>query len=103
MHPLLEKLLKKNGIKGVEELKGDEKKTYDRWQSILSEGDITVEKIANFCQSQVDVIERKWADHLLDKRERLIDQHVIYKTLLKAITSPQAERENLERYLNSLV
>lgn len=103
MHPLLEKLLGKRGIKELTELKPDEKQTYDKWQGILSDGEVTVDKILSFCRSQVEIIERRWKDPMCENRERLIDQHIVYKTIIEAITSPQVARENLEKYLNSLI
>ncbi len=103
MHPLINKLLEKAGIKGIEELKGDEKATYDKWQAVLSSGEVSVEGIKEFCERQVGVIEQKWRAFDCANRDRLVDQHTVYKAILEAITAPQSERENLEKYLQSLL
>lgn len=103
MHTLLSKLLKKRGIEDLQALKPDEKQTYDSWQKILSEGEITVKSIEAFCRRQIDIIEKKWRDPSFKERERLVDQHIIYKTLLDVISAPLAERESLEKYLAGLV
>lgn len=103
MHPLLRKVLEKAGIKGPEDLKPEEKADFDRWRGILSEGEVTVERVQEFCRTQIDLIEKKWRDPSCPNRERLIDQHVVYRSILDATTAPQVEKENLEKYLNSLL
>lgn len=105
MHPLLEKFLKKQKIESVTELRGDEKETFDRWEKILSEGEITVDKIAEFCQNQINLIESKWQelDNSDKKNDRLVLLHTVYRAILSTIKSPAAERESLERYLNQLL
>lgn len=105
MHYLLEKLFNKRGIKDTSALNNSEKGTYDRWQRILSEGEITVDKIRDFCKAQISLIESKWRDldNLPQKNERYIIMHTVYKTLIDAIDKPQKERENLEKYLQQLV
>ena len=105
MHPLLEKLLKKRGIKDVSELQKDEKVDFDKWQNIFDEGDITVDKISGFCNNQIDLIENQWKDLNISKEriERLVLLHNVYKTLYNLITGPKTGRESLERYLDQLL
>ena len=105
MHPALEKLLKKRGINELKELSVEEKGDFDRWQRVLSEGDVTVERIAEFCRHQIKQIESKWRDlkNTKDENDRLVLIHTVYSVLLDAITAPKAEREGLEKYLNQLL
>ena len=105
MHNLLYRLLHKRGVKDVTELDDFEKQDFEKWNKILSGGELTVEKIKQFCESQVKVIEGQWRnlDNVKEKNERLITQHIIYKTLLELIEAPNKERENLETYLESLL
>ena len=105
MHNLLLRLLKKRKIENVEDLDKDEKADFDRWNRILSEGEISVEKIAEFCGNQIKLIEMQWKnlDNDIKKNERLIISHTIYSTLVNLIESPQAEKENLEKYLVELL
>jgi len=56
MTGLLSKLFAKRGITSVNELSPDEQATFKKWDAILSEGDITVEKIVEFCENQLKVI-----------------------------------------------
>lgn len=105
MHPLLLKVLRKAGVADIMGLSEDEKKDFDRWDKILSEGDITVDKILVFCQAQVIIIETQWKnlDNSHEKNSRLIVLHTVYSSIITVIKSPQTERENLEKYLNTLV
>lgn len=105
MHKILENLLKKKGIENIENLRGDEKDTFDKWNRILSEGEMTLEKIVSFCDAQLNLIDDKFKnlDNTSDKNDRLIIYRTVYKTIKDAIVRPQAERENLEKYLSSLL
>ena len=104
MHALLEKLLQKRKIKDVTKLNPEEKKTFDTWNKVLSEGDITVEKIQEFCQSQIDIIESKWKDLNIEnsKKAEWIPIHNVYSTILLAIKSPRSAKEALEKQLINL-
>ena len=105
MHSLLQKLLHKRGIKDISELDNSEKQQFDHWDMVLSEGEITVEKVKLFCQSQLTVIEKQLAnfDNTPQKNERLVIYFNVYKTIMNALTAPQAERESLEKYLRQLI
>lgn len=105
MHKLLEQLFKKRGITNVNELTSEEAKQFDDWQKILSEGEITVPKIKQFCELQLGIIKGQMKDYnnTPQKNERLTIYFNIYDTLLTLINSPQAEREALEKYLNQLI
>uniref|UniRef100_A0A6M3LC07 Uncharacterized protein n=1 Tax=viral metagenome TaxID=1070528 RepID=A0A6M3LC07_9ZZZZ len=104
MHNLLTKIFAKRGIKDITELDKDERETFETWNKILSEGEMTVEKIQEFCQSQIDVIENKWKDLDIEqtKKAEWIPIHNVYSTILLAIKSPKAARENLEKQLIEL-
>jgi hypothetical protein len=104
MQKILEDILKKRGVK-LEELREDEKIDFDRWSSILDEGDVTVDKIQRFCSKQIKMIENKWND--LDSpsknSERLVVIHTVYRAILKMIKAKEGERSILEAYLTSLL
>lgn len=101
----LDELLEKRGIADVSKLDESEKQTFDRWQRILSDGEVTVDKLKTFCLNQIHAIEHKWRDleNSELKNQRLIAMHTVYKTLLDAMEKPQAERENLEKHLAQLI
>ena len=104
MNILLEKLLGKRKLT-ITELDADEAQKFDEWNKILSEGEITVEKIKDFCEGQLKIIEGqlKNFDNTKEKNERLIIYFNVYKTLTDLIKSPQAERSSLENYLSQLL
>ena len=110
---LLDKLLQKRGVKSPEELDNsimpdgspNERQTFEEYRRILSEGDITVDKISEFCQSQISTIESKWKDLSIgnDKKAEWIPIHNVYSTLLLLIKSPTSAKEALEAQLKELV
>lgn len=101
MHQLLQKLLAKRGVESVNDLQGEEKEVYQRWRSILSGEKVTVEKIEEFCKSQIGVIEARFRkfDTPWETTDRLVVAHTVYKTLLEMIAAPEKERANLEEFL----
>lgn len=105
MKGILSKLLIKRGLKSVDDLEPEEKKTFDEWQAVLNKEELTVEDIKIFCRTQIDIIEQKWSDYNLDgdKKSSLIPYHTVYRTLLSAINSPKTVREALEMQLNQLL
>ena len=104
MHTLLLRLLQKRGIT-KDDLDKEEKQTFDNWERILSEGEISVEKIGEFCKMQIRMIETQWKnlDNKDEKNKRLMMLHIVYSSLLQLIEAPQTERENLEKYLTDLL
>ena len=103
--PVIEKLMHSKGIKDVGDLTAEEKATVDRWQKILSEGGITVDKIRKFCENQIRTIEKQWRnlDNKPEKIERLVMVHTVYSMLLEVIGAPKHRRAELEEELNSLL
>lgn len=104
MLDILNKLLQKRGVK-YEELDTEEKKQFDDWKLVLTKEELSVQDIKDFCQSQVDYIESKWADLNSDesKKAGLIPYHTVYKLLLKVIESPRSAREGLAKNLTQLL
>lgn len=105
MHPLLDRLLRKRKIEHLAELSAEEKNKYDEWERILSEGEISVQKVASFCRAQLSLIEAQWKDFAngTSKNDRLIVMHTTYRTLLDVLSAPAAEKEALERYLTAQI
>ena len=102
---ILDKFLKKKGIKDPSDLSEEEKATYEGWKKILSKEELTTGDIREFCQTQIDMIENKWTDLEKDnsKKAELIPYHTVYRLLLSVINSPKVEREQLENQLEALL
>lgn len=104
---LIREWLEKLNIKDAsKELSAEEQVTLNNWRRILSaEGDITVDKIKEFCEIQLVTIETQFRDPGKSDREKanLTLVHSVYSTMKALIVSPRAEREALEKYLSTLV
>ena len=98
MHNILLKLFEKKGIKDPRELSDEEKATFENWDKILSKEELTLEDVKQFCQTQVLIIEGKWADYTTDhaKKAELLPYYTCYSAILKAIDSPKVARIALE-------
>jgi hypothetical protein len=105
MNALLEKLLKKRGIESVKDMRTDEQEVFDKWERILGEGEITVERLQDFCRQQIKIIEGQYSEpDNSDKKDAYFKACLnVYSTLLRAIESPKAERQALEKYLQQLI
>lgn len=105
MHNLLSKLLRKRGIERLEELIDEEKSVYNAWDRTLSQDDMSVDKIKEFCNRMIGVIEAKWMDLEIDKEKKhdLMPYYTVYKALLGVIDGAKTEKERLERYLTQLI
>lgn len=103
MSNILSKLFAKRGIKDTAELSAEERATYDNYARVLSKDDLTIEDLRQFLNTQIAVIESRWRDASFDKKADLIPYHTCYRTILDALDAPKQERENLERYLTSLL
>ena len=105
MHGLIAKLLQKKKINDIRELTPDEKETFDKWDRVLSEGEMTIEKILEFCKKQIKIIEGQYInpDNSEKKDIYLKASLSVYTNLTRAIKAPKAEKEALEKYLNQLI
>lgn len=103
---ILTKWLNAIGIKDPnKELSTEEKATLETWKRILTEGEVSVDKVKQFCDYQLSVIEMRFRETALSDREKanLTLVHSVYSSLRAAIIAPKAERETLEKYLNTLI
>ena len=102
---LIHKILEKKGINKITELSHDERVEYDRWNAIIEGSEITVPKIKEFCESQIRLIEGRYASgDATDKQDIMLRASLhIYLNLIKLIDSPEIERGNLEKYLTQIL
>ena len=100
---ILDKLLKKRGLKNEDELSPEEKITFETWRKILSKDELTLDDIKVFCKTQISIIETKWKSYETTNKADLIPYHTVYTTLLQVIESPRQERSNLEAQLNQML
>lgn len=95
--------------KGIDprELSPEEKVTVEQWQSTFAKADkdVTVADIADFCQKNLALIETQFAnlDTPKDKLQSLVLLHSVYTAIRNLINAPNAEREQFERYLSTLL
>lgn len=101
---ILQKLLNKRGINKIEDLSSEEQLTYRNWERTLTGETVTIESLKEFCNSQIRLIENKFAS----KGENGDDNYLkaclhVYLNLKKAMEAPEAERASLEQHLTQLI
>ena len=101
---ILSRLLEKRGVT-EDELSGDEKVQFNQWKKTLSEEEISVDKIKEFCQKMVGVVEGKWRswDLTNEQKAQMLPYHTVYKAIIDVINGSKVEREQLEEYLTKLI
>lgn len=105
MHPLIEKLLLKRGIKDINELDEAELAQFKVWQEALTSSEVSVESITKFCQRQKDLIEAQYTNpDNSDKKDKALKHSLaVYKALLAFISGSKVARERalkeIEYYL----
>ena len=101
---ILSRLLEKRGVT-EDELSGDEKVQFNQWKKTLSEEEISVDKIKEFCQKMVGVVEGKWRswDLTNEQKAQMLPYHTVYKAIIDVINGSKVEREQLEEFLQKLI
>ena len=105
MQNILNKLMQKRKIEKMEDMSEDEKATFNKWNEILSTKEITIDNLQAFLEELKnkaikDVAEE---DNTIKKDAKCKASITICEALLGLITTPKVERENLEKYLNTLL
>ena len=104
MHPLIEKLLTKRGVKDVAELTVEEKDVFDRWQKTLTSG-VSLESLSELAKQFIGTADAQLRDFGIshEKMERLVVARGICQLFLGAIENPKSEAESLEKHLASML
>lgn len=103
MNGLISKILKRRGIKSIDDLSDDERATFDKWERQLAETEITTPAIADFCKNEINKIEDKLTpDNSESKNNRLIALLTAYKAIARLINSKKEQRESLIKYLKQM-
>lgn len=102
---LIDKLLSFRKIDKVEDLAPEEQAQISNWKRVLNGETLTVDKIKEFCETQVKIIEDNFSKKASVYSEDVFQKAClhVYLNILKAIEAPEAERAALEQYLTSLI
>jgi len=105
MHSLIDRVLNRRGIKGVEDLRGEERKQYDVWNAVLNKPDITIDDLKRLLPKE---IERAKAE--LVKYDNSSQRDLYFKAVLRnlemltlLITIPEKQRQELSAQLEQML
>lgn len=102
---MLEKLLKKAGVKSYLELNSEERETYKLWESQLQGRKITDDDVTQFLRLQLEDTETKLITKKLNDREDtfLKMKLEMIKSLQRFLNGPIIEKEIAQRQIGAIV
>jgi hypothetical protein len=102
---LINKVLKRRGIKDLNELSNEERADYDRWKKVMTGDVVTIPMMKDFMKAQIHILETRFAVGDTNEKQDAFYKAClhVYLNLLQIISAPEAERASLERYLQSLI
>lgn len=103
MHNILEKVLKKYGVKEFSELSDEEKQTYREWEEILSGRKLTDDDVSTFLDTEIEETVQKLITKNLKEREDIflkMKLEFVRKIKMFLIT-PEMSKKLLENNLRN--
>jgi len=98
---ILDEIFEKLGIKGIDELRPEERKVYQRYSEILAKSDTTIEDLKKFFAREAELAKEELKKH--ENSEKKDTYYKAYLTFtentLKFIFSPAKERDALRAQL----
>lgn len=102
---ILDKMLKKLGVRSATELNEEEKKTFREWEVSLQGRQITQEEYRKFLESELQVAITRLSEINLSKEDeifRKVEVRMI-KKILNFLDMPLIEKKLLEKQLESQI
>ena len=105
MHSLIEQIFNRRGIKDVQELKGEELKTYQAWMQILAKPDTTIDDLKRVLPIETERVSEELRKYDNGERKELYLK--AYANLLSffttLITQPEKQRNELKAQLEQML
>lgn len=102
---ILQKYLKKIGVKSFSELNSDEKETYKMYEEALSGKKLTDEDVQSFLQSELSVAINRLIDIDLKKEDEIFRKVEVrfIKKIISLLESPKVTKQMAEKQLESMI
>jgi DNA-binding TFAR19-related protein (PDSD5 family) len=102
---ILQKYLKKIGVKSFSELNSDEKETYKMYEEALSGRKLTDEDVQGFLQSELSVAINRLTDIDLKKEDEIFRKVEVrfIKKIISLLESPKVTKQMAEKQLESMI
>lgn len=102
---ILQKYLKKIGVKSFSELNSDEKETYKMYEEALSGRKLTDEDVQSFLQSELSVAINRLTDIDLKKEDEIFRKVEVrfIKKIISLLESPKVTKQMAEKQLESMI
>ncbi len=98
--PSLNSLLEKLGL-SYDKLTAEEKKTYQEWENVFTQKEVTIDDLKKFLPSYIDRLEYDQTSYENSKDKDLYLKAALRnaKMMLAFITGPEKRREWLEKHI----
>jgi hypothetical protein len=98
---MLEQILKKLGLKSIDDLKPAEKATWLQWATVLGKADISLDDLKKFLPQELERASVELRNHEnSDKKDSYYKAYGdILSTIIKFIETPTQKREQLKSML----
>lgn len=102
---ILQKYLKKIGVKSFSELNSDEKETYKMYEEALSGKKLTDEDVKAFLESELSVAINRLTDIDLKKEDEIFRKVEVrfIKKIISLLDSPKVTKQMAEKHLESMI
>ena len=101
---MLEKFLRKIGVKSFEELNDEEKQTYREWEAALSGRKLTDTDVENFLNEELSLAVSRLTEHDLSKEAELFRKMEVrfIKKIQNFLNTPLVEKQFAEKAIAQL-
>jgi hypothetical protein len=102
---MLEKWLKKIGVKSYDELNEEEKKTYREYEEVLSGRKLTDKEVNDWLESELEIAVSRLTDIDLKKEDEIFRKVEVrfIKKILNFINSPVVAKEFAEKSIEQMM
>lgn len=102
---MLNKWLKKIGVKSYDELNSDEKETYKMYEEALSGRKLTDEDVEKWLQSELEIAIGKLTDIDLKKEDEIFRKVEVrlLKKIINYLNSPKVVKDFAEKQLEQMI
>lgn len=102
---ILQKYLKKIGVKSFNELNSDERETYKMYEEALAGRKLTDEDVKSFLDSELSVAINRLTDIDLNKEDEIFRKVEVrfIKKIISLLESPKVAKQMAEKQLESMI
>jgi hypothetical protein len=98
---MLSEFLERIGVRSLDELNAEERRTYQEWSAVLSKPETTIEDLKAFLPKEIERLREELGKYDNSEKRELYFKAALrnMELITKIITTPEKEREQLRAQL----